>query len=214
MPLKLIYFFIDYLKAKNVLYLVAPHEADFQLAQMYKKEKVDYIWSEDSDILVYDCQNIIKGLKMEGDCQILNKRIFEQFRKKVERGKDVDELVRKRKAIKFMDFTPEEKIKVAVYSGCDYLESVRGLGFGTVIDYLPHREKDLLKKIKQQGKNSQKETVKIFPSGISCFKEYQEAFEQVVESFEHQIYFEVEIRENELTVLSVMKGDLYKKKKQ
>lgn len=48
-----------------------------------------------------------------------------------------------------MGLTPHDKIKVAIYSGCDYLENMRGLGFGTVIDYFPSREKDLLKKIKQ-----------------------------------------------------------------
>lgn len=36
LPDKLIYFFIDYLSHRGVKYLVAPHEADFQLAYMYK----------------------------------------------------------------------------------------------------------------------------------------------------------------------------------
>lgn len=55
MPDSLIHFFIDYLSYKNIKYLVAPYEADFQLTSMYKNKVVDYIWSEDSDILVYDC---------------------------------------------------------------------------------------------------------------------------------------------------------------
>ena len=106
---------------------------------MYKQNKIDFIWSEDSDILVYDCKNIIKGLKLEGDCQILDQKIFKQFKANVSKGKNIEDATKKKKAIKFIGLSPEEKIHVAVYSGCDYLDNVKGLGFGTVIDYFPNK---------------------------------------------------------------------------
>lgn len=51
--------------------------------------------------------------------------------------------------MKFFELSSVDKIKVAVYSGCDYLDSVKSFGFGTVIDYLPYDEKILLSKIKK-----------------------------------------------------------------
>ena len=84
-----------------------------------------------------------------------------------------------------MGLSAEHKIHMAVYSGCDYLENVKGLGFGTVIDYFPNKQKDLLKKIKLQGKKSIYSNTKIFPEGIESFDEYITSFKQVVESFEH-----------------------------
>lgn len=149
MPDSLIYFFIDFLEFKNIKFLVAPHEADFQLASMYKNNVIDYIWSEDSDILVYDCTNIVKGLKLNGDCFLINKTILQNFKNKLKKGLFKEELTKKLKAKKFFDLSPNDKMKVAVYSGCDYLDSVRGFGFGTVIDYIPEDEKSLLDKIKK-----------------------------------------------------------------
>lgn len=61
-PEKLVYFFIDYLKYREIYFVISPYEADFQLAKMYEEKVLNYIWSEDSDILVYGCKNIIKGV--------------------------------------------------------------------------------------------------------------------------------------------------------
>lgn len=76
---------------------------------MYKDNVIDYIWSEDSDILVYDCKNIIKGLKMNGDCFILNEEILSKFMNRVLKKKfylDEKETTKKYKAAKFFKLTP------------------------------------------------------------------------------------------------------------
>lgn len=117
---------------------------------MYKNKVIDYIWSEDSDILVYDCQKIIKGLKLSGECKILNKKFLMEFKKNLQNWNGEKDFTKKLKALKFFQLSAADKIKVAVYSGCDYLDSVKGFGFGTVIDYLPKDEKSLLQKIKKQ----------------------------------------------------------------
>jgi 5'-3' exonuclease len=67
----LTYEVIDYLKYKQLDFIVAPYEADSQLAYLYHSKKVDYIISEDSDMIVYDCFKIIKGLKNSGKCDVL-----------------------------------------------------------------------------------------------------------------------------------------------
>lgn len=128
--------------------ILAPYEADFQLAQMFKKSVVDYIWSEDSDILVYDCWNVIKGVKSKYSCQVLDEKILNAFTKKVESNKITRLVTKCRKTVKFFSLSPVDKIKVGIYSGCDYLSNIKGFGFGTVIDYFPKDETKLRKKMK------------------------------------------------------------------
>eukprot|EP00494_Astrolonche_serrata_P024352 UN24610 len=50
---------IKKLKELNVKYVVAPYEADAQLAHLYKRKKVDAIISEDSDLLTYGCRTVL-----------------------------------------------------------------------------------------------------------------------------------------------------------
>lgn len=42
----------------NVKYVVAPYEADAQLAYLYKNNFVHGIITEDSDLLTYGCDNV------------------------------------------------------------------------------------------------------------------------------------------------------------
>lgn len=79
------YFFIDYLRFKKVDYLIAPYEADYQLIKMYEQKVIDYICSEDSDILVYSCRHVIKNLKLSGECQILTPRSIKQLKLKLDK---------------------------------------------------------------------------------------------------------------------------------
>jgi exonuclease 1 len=52
--------FISILKIKNLPYVVALHEADAQLAYLHKARLVDYVLSEDSDMLPLGCKLLAK----------------------------------------------------------------------------------------------------------------------------------------------------------
>ena len=67
----LIYEVIDFLKFRNLEVLVAPYESDAQLAFLLRRGLVDYIMSEDSDMIAFGCRKIVKGFKIEGKCDIL-----------------------------------------------------------------------------------------------------------------------------------------------
>lgn len=67
----IIFMVIDYLKYKNVDYIVAPYEADSQLAYLYHTKQIKYIISEDSDMIAYNCFKLIKGLKSNGECFVM-----------------------------------------------------------------------------------------------------------------------------------------------
>lgn len=46
------------LQAESIDYIVAPYEADAQMAFMEKEGLVDGIITEDSDMLVFGCRNV------------------------------------------------------------------------------------------------------------------------------------------------------------
>ena len=59
---------IKALKAEGVSYVVAPYEADAQLAFLEQNGHVDGIITEDSDLLVFGCKNVIFKLDSDGHC--------------------------------------------------------------------------------------------------------------------------------------------------
>ena len=60
----LLYLFIDYLSFKKVKFIIAPYEADSQLYYMYRNNDIDYVMSEDSDLVVLGCTEILRQFKM------------------------------------------------------------------------------------------------------------------------------------------------------
>ena len=57
--------------SSKVKYLVAPYEADAQLAYLSRCGVVDAVISEDSDVIPYGCKNCIFKLDKDGSCQII-----------------------------------------------------------------------------------------------------------------------------------------------
>ncbi|ODV61585.1 exonuclease 1 family protein, partial [Ascoidea rubescens DSM 1968] len=57
---------IDYLKANNIKYIVAPYEADSQLVYLEKSGLVDAVISEDSDLLIFGCKTLLTKLNDSG----------------------------------------------------------------------------------------------------------------------------------------------------
>ena len=47
------------LKDLQVEFIVAPHEADAQLAYLAKEGLVDVVITEDSDLLAYGCERVL-----------------------------------------------------------------------------------------------------------------------------------------------------------
>uniref|UniRef100_A0AAV1UIW6 Exonuclease 1 n=1 Tax=Peronospora matthiolae TaxID=2874970 RepID=A0AAV1UIW6_9STRA len=102
---------IQRLKAQNVLYVVAPYEADAQLAYLVKNGLADGVISEDSDCLPFGCQTVL--FKMDRDnaaqeIQMVN--------------------LKKNKGLSFHMFTEQMFLEMCIFSGCDYLPSIPGFG--------------------------------------------------------------------------------------
>lgn len=88
--------------------IVAPYEADAQLAYLSANNLVDCIVTEDSDTIPYGCKDILFKLERDGSCQrlVCNDLYTEAIDKFDLRG-----------------FTEEMILNMCILSGCDYLVS-------------------------------------------------------------------------------------------
>ena len=98
----------------NLEFLVAPYEADSQLAYLSMSGYVDLIISEDSDLLIFGAKKVFYKMDNEfnGDEIILeNLQNCNEFN--------------------FKDWNHNQIISFAILCGCDYLESPKGSAFVT-----------------------------------------------------------------------------------
>ena len=101
--------FINRLKEAAVSFIVAPYEADAQLAFLSKSGKVDFCISEDSDLLAFGCNRVLFKLDRFGSgIEIRRESIFQ-----LDCMRGIDQ---------------EGFLLMCILSGCDYLPSLPGVG--------------------------------------------------------------------------------------
>jgi exonuclease-1 len=106
--------FIAALCDANVDYIVAPYEADAQLAFMSLRNLVDVVITEDSDCLVYGCRRILFKMDSSGRGQEICRRDLGQ-------NKNPD----------FEGWTDEQFKLFCCLAGCDYVPRVPSVGIKT-----------------------------------------------------------------------------------
>jgi exonuclease-1 len=120
---------IEELKRQNIQYVVAPYEADAQLAYLEAKGIINGILSEDSDLLVFGAKRLLTKLDQHGDCVEINRADFASCRE-----------------ISLVGWSDAEFRRMAILSGCDYLPSINKMGLKTAYRYIrkyKHAEKVL-----------------------------------------------------------------------
>lgn len=105
---------IQQLKEMDVPYVVAPYEADAQLVYLERHGFVGGIISEDSDLLVFGAKKLITKLDKHGNCIEINRRDFCACRE-----------------ISLTGWSDTEFRRMAIMSGCDYLNGLPGVGLKT-----------------------------------------------------------------------------------
>ncbi|KAI4208747.1 MAG: hypothetical protein LQ348_000069 [Seirophora lacunosa] len=105
---------IDALKQEGVQYIVAPYEADAQLAYLEKKGIIQGILSEDSDLLVFGAKRLLTKLEQFGDCIEILRDDFTACRE-----------------ISMVGWTDADFRCMAILSGCDYLPRINKMGLRT-----------------------------------------------------------------------------------
>ncbi|KAM9107985.1 exonuclease 1 [Megaptera novaeangliae] len=152
-------------RSQGVDCLVAPYEADAQLAYLNKAGIVQAVITEDSDLLAFGCKKVI--LKMD------------QFGN----GLEVDQ-ARLRMCKQLGDVFTEEKFRyMCILSGCDYLSSLRGIGLAKACKVLRlANNPDILKVIKKIGH--------YLKMNITVPEDYIKGFIRANNTFLYQLVFD------------------------
>lgn len=97
------------LRSEGVEYVISPYESDAQLCYLQRTGYIEYIMTEDSDLIVYGCDKILYKYD----------------------GYKVDEFRRERLRTDRDLFFMSNMRGICILSGCDYLHSIKGVGLIT-----------------------------------------------------------------------------------
>ncbi|CAA0832384.1 Exonuclease 1 [Striga hermonthica] len=151
------YDLIQVLKKENVSYVVAPYEADAQMTYLALNNHVDAVITEDSDLIAFGCPRII--YKMD------------KFGQGVEFK---SALLQYNKDLNLEGFTQMMLLEMCIFSGCDYLQSLPGMGL--------KKAHALMKKFK----NHQNVIKHLKYNNIEFTPLYEESFRRAILTFRHQ----------------------------
>ncbi|XP_075452082.1 exonuclease 1 [Ascaphus truei] len=152
-------------RCEGVDCIVAPYEADSQLAYLTKSGFAQAIITEDSDLLAFGCKKVI--LKMD----------------KFGNGLEIDQ-ARLGMCKPLGDVFTEEKFRhMCILSGCDYLPSIHGIGLAKACKLLKMANNpDIIKVIEKIGQYLKTNTT--VPEG------YIEGFVRANNTFLYQLVFD------------------------
>lgn len=106
---------INELRRKGVPFIVAPYEADAQLAFLAQTRQVYAVISEDSDMVPFKCHRVMFKMERDG--------VGQEYKKS-------NMLAAER--VRMEHFTEDMILLMCIMCGCDYLPSLMGLGIKTV----------------------------------------------------------------------------------
>eukprot|EP00127_Corallochytrium_limacisporum_P006568 Clim_evm40s230 gene=Clim_evmTU40s230 len=160
------------LRKRDIEYLVAPYEADSQLAYLYKNKLVDGVISEDSDMLVFGIRHLLLKLDREGNCDEI---AIDDWSEVTISGKSL------------RGWTQLDFMHMCILSGCDYLDNVKGMGLKKAFNLLWRYQGNVERVIKDLGlKGVHNEKA---PVG------YLDRFREAVETFLYQQVFDPKLKQ-------------------
>ncbi|XP_067310704.1 exonuclease 1 isoform X1 [Pseudorasbora parva] len=152
-------------RTRGVDCVVAPYEADAQLAFLNKSGIAQAVITEDSDLLAFGCKKVILKMDKQGN------------------GLEIDQCHLGRCKSLGNIFTEEKFRYMCILSGCDYLPSLYGIGLGKACKLLRMANNpDILKVIKKMGQ--------YLKMDISVPDEYIEGFTKANNTFLYQLVFD------------------------
>ncbi|CAF2144354.1 unnamed protein product [Rotaria magnacalcarata] len=146
------------LRTMGIDVIVAPYEADAQLAYLNRAKIADYVITEDSDLVLFGCHHILFKLDDQGNGELFER---EKFDLKKEFGLD----------------SFERFCWMCILSGCDYLENITGIGLvkaKKVMSRTQISNIDLI--LKQLPQNLGKLNLRVTDDYITGFKRAHLAF--------------------------------------
>ncbi|NXA32691.1 EXO1 Exonuclease, partial [Eudromia elegans] len=152
-------------RAQGIDCIVAPYEADAQLAYLNKTGMVQAIITEDSDLLAFGCKKVFLKIDKFGN------------------GLEIDQS-RLGNCKQLGNVFTEEKFRyMCILSGCDYLPSIHGIGLAKACKLLKlANNPDIIKVIKKMGQ--------YLKMNITVSEEYIKGFTRANNTFLYQLVFD------------------------
>ena len=171
---------MDILIELNIEFVVAPYEADAQMAYMVKEGLADFAITEDSDLIAYGCPRILLKLNPFGTGQMFTFKDFYDLKLPDE---TTDKTTKQLQALSVEEFT-----NVLIMAGCEYLDNIERIGLKSALKfYEEHKTFDnVIKHL---------ETHKTYKDKIP--KDYKANVKKVYQLFNYQTVFDP--RTNSLT---------------
>lgn len=159
--------FIEELRRQNIDYLVAPYEADAQLAFLNLNGFVDLVISEDSDLMLFGCDKVFYKMDANG------------YGTLVEKSKIPNCLGPRASTF----FTHDKFRWACILSGCDYLDSLPGIGLKKALKFLkPTSNTDLQTLLKKMP-------VYLKMPSLTVTQDYIDDFIKADNTFLYQVVF-------------------------
>ena len=134
---------MDILIELKIEFVVAPYEADAQMAYMVKEGIADFAISEDSDLIAYGCPKIMLKLNPYGTGQMFSFKDFydAKFADNEKTTKQLQQL------------SAEEFTNVLIMAGCEYLDNIDRIGLKSALKhYDEHKTFDGVMKYLESSK--------------------------------------------------------------
>jgi len=155
---------------RNVDCIIAPYEADAQLAYL-NRTVADFVITEDSDLTLFGCDKIIFKINESGDGTLYEKtRLNEVFGSMA------------------MQFNFDKFRNMCIMSGCDYLASLPGIGLGKSKNFWSKISNPDIKAVLPKIPHYLK-----LPN-LTVTQEYIDKFIQAQNTFLYQVVFDPQTR--------------------
>ncbi len=154
--------FINVLKQKQIEFYIAPYEADAQLTHFYLTGRIQAVITEDSDLLPFGVKTCFFKMDVLGNGDSIN----------------LDD-ISNNTDFNFQNFDQDKILTMCILSGCDYLDSIKGIGFKKAFKLVHEHGDDIgaiLRKIRREGKL-------IIPQN------YEQDFEKAFLTFKFQLVY-------------------------
>ncbi|XP_011501900.1 PREDICTED: exonuclease 1 [Ceratosolen solmsi marchali] len=153
-------------QACNVDCIVAPYEADAQLAYLNISGIADVVVTEDSDLTLFGCKKILFKMDLYGYGILV-----EQDRLHLAMG------------MKEPNFHIDKFRYMCILSGCDYLASLPGIGLGKAYKFvIKNNDNDIYNALLRMPSS-------LNMKSLVMTDEYREGFMRALVTFKHQLVF-------------------------
>eukprot|EP01138_Halocafeteria_seosinensis_P013290 gb/GECG01013573.1/.p1 GENE.gb/GECG01013573.1/~~gb/GECG01013573.1/.p1 ORF type:complete len:686 (+),score=79.42 gb/GECG01013573.1/:1-2058(+) len=199
----LCYLLIEELQKLGIQYLVAPYEADAQLAHLCRTGVVDAVITEDSDLIAYCCPRILFKLDKNGEAREWRRRWLGSSADTFKAGAtsvNNSSLLQRESSVqleRLHQYDDELLILMCVLAGCDYCPSLPNVGIkkaNMLVNTYKKNWRLMLKQLPIRMK-------------IPVDKTYVERFEKALLTFRHQRVFDP--RKRKLVCLNPLPKSLF-----